>query len=91
MTPDELLAAVAMQYDGDDHEGDRLLDAARRRLAFRTRHGGKGCSACHEILPLSAFGPDGSRPDGLAHRCRPCRALRERALRRIRKHEARRT
>ncbi|WNN93710.1 hypothetical protein SEA_CALLINALLBARBZ_60 [Arthrobacter phage CallinAllBarbz] len=74
MTPDERLAAVAMQYDGEDHEGERLLSAALRRLEYRARHGGKQCLSCREILPVSAFGADSSRRDGLRYYCRTCRS-----------------
>ncbi len=34
--------------------------------------GGKSCSACKQALPLSAFGSNRSRPDGLHHTCRTC-------------------
>lgn len=53
------------------------LDAARMRPDGR-----KGCNTCGEILPLSRFGRNRSRPDSYMDYCHPCgkvRAVRERA------------
>lgn len=77
-----LIQAVAQRYDGDDHEADRLARDAARRLAWRKRHSGKHCSACDADHPVSDFGPDGSRADGLAHRCRDADNARKREARR---------
>ncbi|GGJ01651.1 endonuclease VII domain-containing protein [Streptomyces brasiliensis] len=36
--------------------------------------GGKKCSTCQEVLPVSAFASNRSRPDGLQTGCRECAA-----------------
>lgn len=58
------------------------VDAIRTRLAYRQKHSGKTCSKCKRVLPLSAFSPDPSKPDGLSKRCKPCEADRRRSARR---------
>lgn len=75
---EDRLAEVTARYDDEDGEAARLLEQALARLAWRKRRGGKECSACGETRPVSEFGPDGSRRDGLAHRCRACDAGRGR-------------
>lgn len=40
----------------------------------------KCCSMCKEEKPLTAFGQDRTRPDGLTYVCRECRAKRRLAL-----------
>lgn len=75
------LARLAARYDAGSGEGRRLTREALERLAYRRRHAGKTCSRCGELRPMSAFGPDGARPDGLAHRCRDCDNGRKREAR----------
>lgn len=58
-----------------------LSPAALERLAWRRRHSGKDCPKCGRALPLSAFGVDSRKPDGLEDRCRECEAGRARARR----------
>ncbi len=41
----------------------------------------KHCPQCKEDVPLSGFGMDQSRPDGLAYRCLPCNRAHFRAYR----------
>jgi hypothetical protein len=77
-----LIQAVAQRYDGADNEAERLAQDALQRLSWRMRHSGKHCSACDEVHPIAAFGPDGSRADGLAHRCRDSDSARKREARR---------
>jgi hypothetical protein len=74
LTVEDRVAAVCARYDGEDDEAARLAEAALRRLDWRRRRGGKECSRCGAVLPVSAFGPDLRRPDGLRYVCRPCEA-----------------
>jgi hypothetical protein len=78
---EDRIAAVCARYDGSDDEAARLTDATLRRLAWRRRRGGKLCASCAAGLPLSAFGPDLRRPDGLRYACRPCEAAARRRQR----------
>ena len=80
-TVEDRVAAVCARYDGPDNEAARLAEDALRRLAWRKRRGGKGCPTCAETKPVSAFGPDVRKPDGLDPRCRACEAARRRASR----------
>lgn len=59
-----------------------LSPAALERLAWRRRHSGKDCPKCGRSLPLSAFGLDVRKPDGLDPRCKSCESARKRATRR---------
>lgn len=68
----DLLALVAARYAGQDDEARRLEEAARRRLEYRKAHAGKRCDRCRETKPVSAFGVDRSRKDGLRRYCRSC-------------------
>lgn len=77
----ERLARVAAQYAADPEEAEALTRAALARLESRRKRSGKTCSRCSEFLPMSAFGPDGARPDGLSHRCRSCDNGRKREAR----------
>jgi hypothetical protein len=79
VTPSEtLVASVAAKYDNE--EGD-LQRAAVRRLAYRLARSGKTCAACDALKPLSAFGADARKPDGLDSRCKACEAARRRQAR----------
>jgi hypothetical protein len=80
--PAARISRVAARYDSGNGEAQALTAQALARLAQRQRHSGKACSACREDKPLSAFGPDSERPDGLSHRCRACDSARKRASRR---------
>lgn len=75
------LASLAARYDAGNGEAEALTAQALARLAYRRRHSGKTCSRCQQDKPTSAFGPDGSRPDGLSHRCRDCDNERKRQAR----------
>lgn len=79
--PADAVARIAARYRAEDAE---LLELTLARLAWRSAHSAKACSSCREDLPLSAFGPDTARPDGLAHRCRACDSRRKRAARKAR-------
>lgn len=72
------LAAIAAKYADDPEDAEALTNEALSRLAYRRKGAGKVCSRCGELRPMSAFGPDGTRPDGLAHRCRDCDNSRKR-------------
>lgn len=78
------LATLAARYDYGNGEGAALTREALARLADRRKRSGKTCSRCNEFKPMSAFGPDGARPDGLSHRCRSCDNARKREARRER-------
>ncbi|USL85094.1 head morphogenesis protein [Arthrobacter phage SWEP2] len=78
----DLIRAVAAKYDGSDNEADRLTESTARRLEWRKRNAGKACDVCRETKPVSEFGPDAGRPDGLSRRCRRCEAGRRREARR---------
>lgn len=75
------LAKIAARHDYGDGEGEALTREALARLEYRRKRSGKTCSRCGEFRPMSAFGPDGARPDGLSHRCRDCDNGRKRAAR----------
>lgn len=75
------LARLAARYEAGNGEAEAMTREALGRLAYRRRHSGKTCSRCQLDRPLSAFGPDGSRPDGLSHRCRDCDNQRKREAR----------
>ena len=78
ISPEELVASVAAEYD--DERGT-LTASALRRLAKYQREAGRTCTACEERKPLSAFGVDRQKPNGLAFRCRLCAAASKRASR----------
>ena len=78
MSPEELVSAVAEQYD--DERGE-LTQSALRRLSRYREEAGKTCSTCSEKYPLGAFGLDTSRPDGLAVKCLECAASQRRESR----------
>lgn len=80
-SPEQRLAEIVARV-ADGEEAGKLHEQALARLAYRRRHSGKTCSSCHSEKPLSAFGPDGARPDGFSHRCRACDSARKRAARR---------
>jgi hypothetical protein len=44
------------------------------RVAFGFRAGTKWCPGHRTVLPVSDFGANSSKVDGLAVRCRACRA-----------------
>jgi hypothetical protein len=75
------LARLAARYDSGNGEGEALTEEALERLAYRRRHSGKTCRTCREDKPMSAFSPDGARPDGLSPRCRSCNNARMRESR----------
>jgi hypothetical protein len=79
LDPEALVTGVAAKYDNE--EGD-LQRAALRRLEYRRSRSGKTCSVCELTKPLSAFGVDARKPDGLDPRCRACEAIRRRETRR---------
>lgn len=81
MTPEERIAAAASKFESGGGEAAVLTSEAMSRLAYRKRFSGKVCSSCQELKPLSAYGPDGGRVDGLAHRCRDCDNTRKREAR----------
>jgi hypothetical protein len=81
MTPEERLAAAASKFESGNGEAEALTREAISRLYFRRRFSGKTCSCCEQAKPLSAYGPDGGRADGLAHRCRDCDNARKRDAR----------
>lgn len=80
--PAARIARAAARYDSGNGEAQALTAQALARLEYRRRHSGKTCSSCQETKPLSAFGPDSQREDGLSHRCRACNSARMRASRR---------
>jgi hypothetical protein len=73
---EELAREVARRYDDTGALEAQLLAALARRVAAS----GKTCSICGERKPLSAFGTDSTRADGLEHRCRRCRSRPRRAV-----------
>lgn len=87
LTPEEVVAEVAAQYDNE--EGD-LTRSSLRRLEYRQRHSGKVCASCNEARPLSEFGPDYRKPDGLDPRCRKCEAARRKRERARAAHRVKR-
>ena len=46
----------------------------------------KECHTCHERLPLSEFGVDRSRADGLTYRCRICTRTWDREYSRLKRY-----
>ncbi|UVK63587.1 HNH endonuclease [Arthrobacter phage Janeemi] len=80
--PVSRISRVAASYDSGNGEAQALTAQALARLAYRRRHSGKTCSHCQETKPLSAFGPDTRKPDGLDPRCRECEGVRKREARR---------
>jgi hypothetical protein len=64
---EDVVARVAARYD--DEEG-LLTEGALRRLAERQATAGKACATCGVQHPLSAFGADTRRMDGLKSSCR---------------------
>jgi hypothetical protein len=81
MTPEERLAEAASKFESGNGEAAAVVYEAMARLAYRRRNGGKQCSSCREVKPLSAYGRDADRADGLAHRCRACDNTRKRESR----------
>lgn len=69
-TPEDHVRRVAARFD--DGSGETVASALRA-LARRQARSGKTCAACGERKPLSAFGADSQKPDGLRTRCRSCR------------------
>lgn len=74
---------VVERYDGPSGEGARLLSQVLAARAYRLRRSGKECSRCRETKPISAFGPDTRRPDGLRYVCRSCEAADTRRRRNV--------
>lgn len=70
--PADRIARAAQAFDSGNGEAEALTAQALARLAYRRRHSGKTCSSCQETKPLSAFGLDSTRPDGLRRYCRAC-------------------
>lgn len=70
---DEAIRRLADRYGDTPEDAEALREATRRRLAWRARRGGKECSKCRETKPVSAFGRDATRSDGLRIYCRACR------------------
>ncbi|AYN59151.1 endonuclease VII [Arthrobacter phage Yang] len=81
VTPAARIAQAAQAFDSGNGEAQALTAQALARLAYRRRHSGKTCQTCRETKPLSAFGFDALRPDGLSVRCRACNSARMRASR----------
>ncbi|WIC90214.1 hypothetical protein SEA_VROOMVROOM_64 [Arthrobacter phage VroomVroom] len=75
---EDRIRTVASKYADTSEDLDLLVASALRRLEYRKAHSGKRCPSCENDLPVSSFGPDGTRPDGLARICRPCDAERHR-------------
>ncbi|WGH21419.1 HNH endonuclease [Arthrobacter phage Emotion] len=75
---EDLIRHVAAKYDDGNGEGERLADAALRRLEWRKERGGRVCPKCGETKPVSEFGVDARKPDGLDPRCKACEASRKR-------------
>lgn len=74
MIEDAQIREAAKRYADFPEEVEPLIESVRQRLAWRLRHGFKICSSCREEKPVTAFGSDASRRDGLAVYCRACRA-----------------
>ncbi|UUU27919.1 endonuclease VII domain-containing protein [Streptomyces sp. DSM 40750] len=71
------------------HESDRKRQQAMGRvvpLPGAVPEGSKLCQGCGEIKPHSEWHRKGSSPDGLASRCRACRAIDNRAGHLMRKY-----
>lgn len=56
----------------------RAYDRESKRLRYEKKRpvvavGSKHCMRCREVLPVSAFGPNRARDDGLQEYCRPCK------------------
>lgn len=68
LTPEERVRAAAARYDDTGTLAERALAA----LARRVRTSGKVCTRCGLTKPLTAFGPDLRKHDGLDPRCRAC-------------------
>jgi len=81
ISTEDRIRAVAGKYGRTPEEVDLLTAATMRRLEYRKAHSGKACPACENDLPVSAFTPDSSRPDGLTRLCKECRADLARAYR----------
>lgn|GEM_PF-7134980 len=73
MTPEDRVRAAAARFDQDPDDPDAVTASALRALARRQARAGKTCAACDERKPLSAFGSDAQKADGLRTRCRSCR------------------
>lgn len=65
--------AAAARFDQDPDDPDAVAASALRALARRQARAGKTCASCDERKPLSAFGADPQKADGLRTRCRSCR------------------
>jgi hypothetical protein len=78
VTAEDTVQRIAEKYD--DEEGS-LIAGALRRLAERQAEAGKVCATCGQLLPLSAFGADARRTNGLKSACRACLALGRRSSR----------
>lgn len=72
MTASERESALRRACAGYGEDGDVLYLAAKRRLEWRRRRGGKECFSCGESLPMGRYGPDLRTPDGLRASCRAC-------------------
>jgi hypothetical protein len=70
VTPEELVRQAAAKFE--DGSGESTASALRA-LARRQARAGKTCASCDERKPLSAFGSDAQKADGLTTRCRSCR------------------
>lgn len=68
----DAISRTAARYD-DDGDG-RLAAATLARLRWRARRGGKRCPKCQETKPVSEFGANATRQDGLSVYCRSCRS-----------------
>lgn len=52
---------------------DDEVESALARVEWRRRRGYKRCASCRRPLPVSAFGVDSYRQDGLHNVCKSCR------------------
>ena len=66
------LRDLANLYGDTPEEREALLAATRRRLTLWRARAWKRCSRCGEERPISAFGPDSRKVDGLQAACRDC-------------------
>lgn len=69
----DLRAFVAEYAEPDEVEAVEASVLAR--LAWRLRRGAKECAKCHEDKPVTAYGRDASRRDGLRPYCLECRRV----------------
>lgn len=82
--PADLLEFAQRAAEADGWDADDVADfVARVRRSWKLRwiYGGRVCTKCDELKPVTAFSSDPRTVDGRTRDCKTCRATRVRARR----------